>query len=275
MGLPTLTRGVGWRDDMMLASLWTVDSGVALTSDGDIGTLSGTTSTNGASQTVPGSLSTNTYPKLYCRAASADSTVRTLDILVSYTSGSDTFTMTGLGSAFPTPFTFTLAGGKTISSIKFQNQSASGNLLVDFVFLFKEVLTFPTVLTPIGFNKQRLLVELPILGREGGILQDLGSLSPEYTFTGSLITTTSPNNYTADQWWQILTGVMLETGTVQADGNPTWQWLTTDQIQAKAILKNYQPREVMGRTQYWDYSVLFKQFDVIGENTSNLLGVTY
>jgi len=275
MALPTLTRGIGWRDDMISASLWTLDSGVSLTSDGDIGTLSGTTSTNGASQTVPGSLNTSIYPQLLCRAASGDSTTRTLDIRVNYTGGgTDTFTMTGLGTSAQI-FRFTLMAGQIISTVKFQNQSVAGSLLIDFIFPFKELLTFPTVLTPIGLNKQRLIVELPILGREGGVLQDLGSLSPEFTFTGSLISTTSPNNYTADQWWQILIGVMLETGTVQADGNPTWQWLTTDQIQAKVILKNYQPREVMGRTQYWDYSVLFKQFDVIGEKTSNLLGISY
>jgi hypothetical protein len=266
---------------MTLASNWTLDSGVTLSSDGDIGTLAGTTATNGASQTVVGSLSTTTYPKLFARAKSADGTTRTLDILVTYTSGSDTFTMTGLGSSWPNPFTFNLTTGKTISSVKFLNQSVSGSLLVDFVFPFKETLTLPTVIQPIGFRKQRNIVEIPIIQREGGQVQDLGSLTPEGSIAGGLVNTTSGQSgwtqtYTADQWWQILYGLTLETGTLQADGNPTWQWFQSDQIQGKYLPKAFLPQQVPGRVNYHNYALQLKQMDVGPETTANsLAGVTY
>lgn len=261
---------------MTLPSLWNIGGGVTLTSDGDVGTLAGTGVGNGISQNIPGSLSTATYPNLLVRAKSGDSTIRKLDILVIYVSGApDTFTMTGLGTAWQT-FNFAFSPpAKTILSLTFQNQSVAGNILIDFIYPFKELLTLPSVLQPITFGKQRNIVELPVLGREGGVVQDLGSMTPDVAISGSLISTTSPNNYTADQWWQILVGLTLECGTVQADGNPTWQWLTTDQIQAKVLVKNFQPSAPMGRYQYWEYSLWLKQFDVIGESTVNLIGTPY
>jgi len=265
--LPTLTRGVGWRDDMISASLWTLDSGVSLTSDGDIGTLSGTTSTNGASQTVPGSLNSSTYPRLLCRAASGDTTTRTLDILVNYTVGSDTFTMTGVGTPFQV-FNFTLTSGKTISSVKFQNQSVSGNLLVDFIFPFKELLVLPAVFEPLRPIKNRRVAVLPILGREGGILQDLGSVETDLSITGGLLQTTQ---YSANDWWHVFDGLVLEAGTFQADGNETWQWFASDLVTGKFFPVSWVPGQVMGRIAYHDYTLSLKRFDVIGE-TAAMIG---
>ena len=272
MALPTITRGIGWRDDMTDATLWTLGSGVTLSSDGDIGTLAGTTSSNGASQTVPGSLPTNTYPNLIVRAKSADGTSRNLDVLVTYTSGSSTFTMTNLATTWQ-PFTFPLTASKTISSVKFQNQSASGSILIDFTYPFKETLTLPSVRSPIVLRKHRNIVEIPIIQREGGLQQDLGSLSAEITVSGHLITTQA---YTADQWWYILNGLTLETGTIQADGNPTWQWFQSDQIGAKVMIVDWIPQQPMGRAQFWDYALVLKKFDVNSETLMNDIGpITY
>src|SRR6266516_3786517 len=73
------------------------------------------------------------------------------------------------------------------------------------------------------------------------------------------------NTYTADQWWYILTGLVHETGTVQADGNPTWQWFQSDQIQAKVLPTDWLPQEPMGRVQFWDYALQLKKFDILPE----------
>src|SRR2546422_190179 len=137
-------RGVGYRDnnwkplasnDPTVGTIgWTKDAGVTATSDGDILSLSGTTSTNGVVTNVPTGLLTNTYPYIVVRAK-ADSS-RTLDILVNYTSGSSTFTM-NLTTSFQT-FSFPLTAGKTISAaaaIKFRNQSSSGVNSLDYVYV--------------------------------------------------------------------------------------------------------------------------------------------
>src|SRR5437667_3320419 len=104
-------RGVGYRDnnwkplasnDPAVGTIgWTKDGGVTANSDGDILSLSGTTSTNGVSYALL-FLATNTYPYLVIRAK-ADM-ARTLDILVTFSSGSQTLTM-NLTTVYQT-FTF-------------------------------------------------------------------------------------------------------------------------------------------------------------------------
>src|SRR5438552_3191443 len=95
MGDVTISRGIGFRDDLLDASLWTLDSGVGLTTDGDIGTITVTTASNGASRTGLVANSTSVYPKLLVRATTTSILGGTFDIKFTYTDAStQTFTMT-------------------------------------------------------------------------------------------------------------------------------------------------------------------------------------
>src|SRR5947199_149699 len=111
MGVVTLTRGVGFRDDLITISQFSLESGVALTTDGDQATLSGTTASNGATETLT-ALNTTTYPYLMIRAMSLDGLSRSLSILMTYTSGSDTFVIT-LTASYAV-FIRSLTAGKTL-----------------------------------------------------------------------------------------------------------------------------------------------------------------
>jgi hypothetical protein len=272
MGLPTITRGQGWRDDTFTPTAnWS--GGGTLTTDGDVGTFGG--GTNTWTNTGPVNLLTATYPNLLVRSPPPQTIYGGL-ITVQYSdSSNDQFTITN-GTGL---HNYSLTTGKTINSVQVTSPPSS-TLGLDFLIFYKEKLTLPTAIQPIQFRKQRSIVEIPILQREGGQVQDLGSLSPEVTVAGGLVSTTSgqsgwTNTYTADQWWQLLYGLTLEAGTIQADGNPTWQWFTSDQIQGKMIPRGTAHQQVPGRIGYHNYTLSLKQFDVNAETTSNLLGVTY
>src|SRR5207253_8380400 len=109
------------------------------------------------------------------------------------TSGSDSFTLAA-SSSYITE-TFTLTAGKTLSNMSIiliaqGVLTGTFTLSVDFIFFFKETLTLPTAIRPLQEQKTRNIVEIPIVGREGGQVQDLGSTSPNYIIAGGLVNTT-------------------------------------------------------------------------------------
>ena len=267
MGLPSLTRGIGYRIDFLDLAGWTVSgiSGVA-TTDGDILTQPPGVS---ISPSIAG-ISTNAYPSLMVRS-NGNTLLPGLgaNIFVSYTDGT--------GSTFVLPRTagwqtsvFALTPNKTLYNQLTIGVSGHGvgSVLVDFILIFKEQVTLPTASKSLRQRRKRRLVSIPIPFREGDIVQDLGSDSPEYDIAGQLIA----SNYTADQWWQLLNAIVLETGTVQSDGNPTWQWFQWDQGGAKVLPASFVVDENPGRAQNWDYQLQLKQFDVLGESVSNPVG---
>ncbi len=133
----TINRSPILRDDNFKpdpgtgGSNWTKDAGVTATSNGDILSLSGTTSTNGITRSGL-SISTDTYPKLVLRAKGSG----TLDLLVTFSVGSQTLTINLTGSYATS--TFTLTAGKTVNSLKFQNQSVAGVNSIDYVMICKD-----------------------------------------------------------------------------------------------------------------------------------------
>ena len=145
----TINRSPILRDDNFKpdpgasGSNWTKDTGVTATSNGDILSLSGTTSTNGITRSGL-NISTDTYPKLVVRAKGSG----TLDILVTFTVGSQTLTI-NLAGSYGLPSVFTLTATKTVSSLKFQNQSVAGTNSIDYVMVCKD--------TPLQLHKNDLV----------------------------------------------------------------------------------------------------------------------
>jgi hypothetical protein len=294
MGLPSITRGVKFRDDALLASNWasSVSANVStgsITSDGDILTVPVTfTSAVNTNQggvgyvSFPAGILTATYPKLIVRhydsgiGANPDFIIE-----VDYTDSSvQILTLTKTTSL--TVETFTLNTGKIVSALSLFLKANAGltgafTFYLDFVFIFKETLTLPTASKAVRQRTKRRIIAIPIWGKEGDVLQDGGSDSPEYDIAGQLVTSTSgqsgwTNTYTADQWWNLLNSLMIETGTTQADGNPTWQYLVWDQGSAKVLPISFVADENPGRISNWDYQIQFKEFDVLSRASTNPLG---
>ncbi len=246
----TLTRGVVFRDDFLDVASWTADSGVTGTTDGDILSLSGTTATNGFSRSVPGTPSTTTYPLLLVRVKGSGA----IDLKVTYGDAStSTFTIS-LTANLTVPTPLSLTTGKTVSTIKLQNQSVAGTNNIDFMFQFKETLTLPAVSEPMQFPLSRYIVELAIPTREGGILQDLGSSSAQVEVAGKLISTTSPNNYSGDQWWDVLVGTWLEAN---------WQWFSSDRIAYKYQIQELTPVQNPGQVGYYGFKMRLRKVDIL------------
>src|SRR5690242_18226032 len=90
MALPQITRGVGFREDWLSATgafTWTLDSGVSITSDGDLGTMLNMTSTNGATANTGLSGSTGgagNITGLQVRAASVGGSTSSFDLKITY-----------------------------------------------------------------------------------------------------------------------------------------------------------------------------------------------
>ena len=227
----TITRGVGYRDDELDANITQQNpasvSGVTVSTDGDILTWSGTF-TNPASvdgaiiYRSVGSLSSTTYG---FNLARAKITVLTGNFIVTaythFTDGTTQVnTVTIIGNASTTGYvvaTTAEVASKTIDRLGLivQSQAAQTGtfnftVLVDFIYLFKETLTLPAASQPLQLPLLRRVADLQIPSREGSVLQDLGSPSPQIEVGGTLITTTAPNNYTGDQWWDVLVGTWLE-----------------------------------------------------------------
>jgi hypothetical protein len=254
----TLTRGVGFRDDFLTTTAWTVDVGATLTTDGDIATLSTTGLNNGITETVTGSLSSTSYPNLIIRLAlGAGGSSQLLHVTVTYTDASTSVFDIATGGTVNSwsTATNTLTAGKTISTIKLAgNIVGSITFKLDFHFFFKETLTLPSVSQPLQFSLPRYIVELPIPTREGGILQDLGSQSAQIEVAGTLITTTTPNNYTGDQWWDVLVGTWLEAN---------WQWIVSDRVSYKYQIMEFTGKQDPGRVGYYDFKLRLKKVDVV------------
>ena len=270
----TITRGVGARDDGLDQNLTLfLQSGVTgtVTTDGDILTFSGTftnpvlSSQGEADRAISnGPTINNPYANYIIRWKIL--TLQgsfTVSIIFYYTdSTSDAFT---LGSAATSNLAVTTGAfpshTKTLNKIGVNivstaNQTGTFNYSIqwDFVYVFKETLTLPAVSSPLTLSLARYVIELPIPTREGGILQDLGSASGQLEVDGTLITTTSPNNYTGDQWWDLLVGTWLEAN---------WQWLTSDRVSYKYQIESLTPTQEPGKVGYYGFKMKLRKVDVI------------
>ena len=119
----------GFHDTTFLNG-WTADPGVTAITDGDILSLSGTTTTTGYTQIFgPGGPTTNAFPYLVVKAKGAG----TLVVQTGHSDGStgDSITMS-LGTNYGL-YAIILTPGKVTSSISFRNQSVPGTNYIDYV----------------------------------------------------------------------------------------------------------------------------------------------
>ncbi len=258
----TISRGIIVREDFLTAT-WATGSGVVASTDGDILSLSGTTSSQGYATGSFTAFSTTTCPRLLIRAKGAG----TIDFKVFYLDGAvDTFTLT-LTTTY-SPFLRLLTSGKSVTTISFVNQSIAGTNSIDFVQFYKEDLTFPGIIQPMPLSTGRIVAVLPILQRDGEVLQDLGSKSPEIIIQGALVSTITPTNHTAAEWWDLLEGLVLE------GANETWQWVTSDRIHYKYLPIDLSRSEILSRKNYYEFTLRLKRFDVLSQ-TADRLGISY
>ena len=273
----TLTRGVGYRDDATSAAGF-VDtknqtSGTVtdtLTTDGDVYTM--TTVFNGSGngdwgmETTPniaGGPVTTTYGKTILRHKENWTGADAALLIVNYADSThDYFSFTLSTSWKVEVYTLNSNPNKVVQSYSVQIQSTTVGLNFntriaqwDFVFVFKEILTLPAVSQPMPLVVQRYVVELPIPTREGGIVQDMGSQSAMIEVDGTLITTTTPNNYTGDQWWDVLVGTQLEAN---------WQWLSSDRINYKYQIENLTPQQEPGKVGFYGFRMKLRKIDILG-----------
>ncbi len=269
----TITRGKGFTRDYIdtsdtIANAASV-SGVTTSSDGDILTWSGTFTNPGSGDgavvyvAVP-SISSTTYNAVIARAQIVQiTTPLTLTGYLHFTDTTVQINHPNFGGTATTSLTVateTILSGKTVDRLGFivnSNTNTAGTytftIKLDFIFLFKETLTLPAASQPLQLPLQRRIADLQIPSREGSILQDLGSPSPQVEIGGTLITTTSPNNYTGDQWWDVLVGVWLEAN---------WQWFTSDRVTYKYQITELSNTQNPGRVGYYDFRMRLKKVDV-------------
>src|SRR5712692_7993175 len=269
----TITRGVGARDDGLDASLTQTNSGTvsgtSVTTDGDTLRFQGTFTNpaNGDSaiayRTITsGPATTSPYGKVMIRSKVAVLPANyTARAYVHYTTPAvDEFTFaSGVSTTF-TVSTFSLITSGTVDRLGVKILAGSGaatgsfDVSWDFIMIFKETLTLPAMTSPLNFSLSRYVVELPIPTREGGILQDLGSASAQLEVDGTLVTTATPNNYTGDQWWDVLVGTWLEAN---------WQWLTSDRVSYKYQIEQLTPTQEPGKVGYYGFKMKLRKVDVI------------
>jgi hypothetical protein len=274
----TITRGVGIRTDFLDANVTQQNaasvSGVTVSSNGDLLTWSGTF-TNPTSQdgaiiyiSVP-SLSSTIYPFTLARAQI--STMQgsfSLTGYVHYTDTTSQINQPNLGGS--TGPNFLIGTGNTVSGklidrlgfIVIANSTQVGTfnftVTLDFVYIFKETLTLPAASQPLQLPLMRRVADLQIPSREGSVLQDLGSSSPQIEVGGTLITTTAPNNYTGDQWWDVLVGTWLEAN---------WQWFASDRVAYKYQITELSNTQNPGRVGYYDFKIRLKKVDIVTATT--------
>src|SRR5437867_4423636 len=247
-----ITRGIVTRDDLLNTNNWVLDASLTLTTDGDIGSFGTITTTNGATWSGL-SFSSTAYSQLAVRAAITSGSGN-LQLKVTFSDATTqalSYTLTS-NLVFQTPQTLT--SGKTVNSIKVLSSSGTSAYNIDFIYFFKEQLTLPAVSEPLQFPLSRYVVELAVPSREGGILQDLGSSSPQLELAGRLITTSSPNNYTGDQWWDVLAGMWLEAN---------WQWLSSDRVAYKYQIVELTPVQNPGQVGYYGFKMRLRKIDIL------------
>ena len=273
----TITRGIGTRDDYLDVNLSTTDSGSVttdtVTTDGDLMTWNVifTNPTNGDTATrwraISGGPNSSTYTKVLVRVqvTSWASTSFQLRYWIHY-ANSQTDTGNGFLTGTTTSqnvYTFTLTvSNQPVDQIGLLILDAATvgagtynfTVIADFIYVFKETLTLPAASQPLSLSLSRRIAALQVPNREGDILQDLGSASPNLEVNGTLITTSSPNNYTGDQWWDVMVGAWLE---------HNWQWFSSDRVAYKYQITDLIPTQNPGIVGFYVFKLRLRKVDIV------------
>ena len=270
----TITRAVGLREDYLDANLSNLNSASvtspAFSTDGDNVTFSGNfvnpsnLDTALLYRTFSGGPNSATYSQVIIRwKVVAIPPNSQFQVYIHYSnSTSEARNLSAVTTANYQTSTLTLSNSNlTIDQLGIQFQVITGatenvafNAQADFIFIFKETLTLPSASQPLSLTLTRRIVALQIPNKEGDILQDLGSLSASLEVNGNLVSTTSPNNYTGDQWWDVLVGTWLE---------HNWQWLTSDRVAYKYQITDLIPTQNPGQVGYYGFKMRLRKVDII------------
>lgn len=269
----TITRGIQARDDYLDANVTqllggTSQSNLSATTDGDTVEWSGTFTnpTPGDFAAIYRPLSPNvaTLSSYVCFWRAKFATLATNYSFAAYIHYTNSSSQVNSGNNPPTGNSFTISTFNTpqltadrIGIIVTANTGAATanfDVFTDFVFICKENLTLPAASQPLSLPLSKRIAALQIPNREGDITQVLGSSSPTLEVDGTLLTTTSPNNYTGDQWWDVMVGTWLE-------GN--WQWFASDRVAYKYLITDLIPQQDPGRVGYYAYRMKLRKIDII------------
>ncbi len=264
-----ITRGVGYRDDALVSTGWSGGTGgnfsaPTISTDGDVLTFT-STATNAANNdyatvdNINFTTATNTCGQIIVRHKESWLAGNPTPVLIVFYNDSTQSVFSLTNSTSLVTESFTLTASKTVSQVSFHIK-ATGTLngtfsmYVDFAYVFKEMLTLPAVSQPMPLAVDRFVAVLPIPTREGGILQDMGSQSAMIEVNGMLVTTSSPNNYTGDQWWDVLVGLQLEAN---------WQWLTSDRVNYKYQIETLNAQQDPGKVGYYGFKMRLRKVDIL------------
>lgn len=216
------------------------------------------------------SLSTNTYTRYAIRwKTSASSNGLGATATAVFNDASTQQLVGATNPEFSTTWTVssgTLTSSKTLDHIRlgaddYPNSIAAGTFQVyyDFVLIFKDLFTFPTV-QPGGvwFKPRQKIVQTEIPGRDGDVLERLGMKSPEIVVQGKVLSGESWGSPDLEYLYYIVRDTDL------------WQWFTSDPVDCKVMLKDFDLGQVSESGFQADYELQFLMYSL-----SNLAEATW
>ena len=309
MTKPTITGGWGFMTDAEATTqkaygaassyAWTeVESGLtsALTTNGDIFTITGTTDdvgadewasyaypdvAHGAGETNLG-ISGTTYKKVVCRYKTSHALNAGLafSLEVVYSNGTTEFAIQDQASTTWTTTIATLANstGKNIDHVRIYandvpNTIANGTyyVYVDFVLICNANYAIPRV-TPGGIRRRSSVrwVDIPIPSRTTDISQNLGQGNTEIEITGEYDTNAS--------WYSLSTtpGEIFYWLTHESDVNP-WQWFTSNKYTGKVTIRDFDDGQLSDGTTLGPWRLLLKEYRLLSpasETVTERYGLT-
>lgn len=256
MTLATITHEVGWQDDCGDASDYSeTEDGMTATLTVDNGTIFNiNVSAAVGNKKVYYEIDVTDfdgtiYPEVLIKYKTSSTSIKakvevvyddaTTEVPIAETASTDWTTATG-----------TLADNKTIDKIRLYATSATGDVYIDFITIFKDTFSFPDF-TRIIVNPKPKLAILPIPGSDTDVVQLLGRANTEITIEGEMLQgeTWGGSNLTYGEYLM----------NILADRY--FQWLTTDQGNFK-VVPDPAGFQFIGEPEHRLFSLKFQEYDV-------------
>lgn len=198
-------------------------------------------------------VSSDAYGRLIAKYKTSDSSIKAKIVLV-FTAGDQTV-LAETSSTTWKSVTVDVTASKTIDKIRIYANQATGDVFYDFFLICKAQFTLPHV-GPGGVQVRfpMNVAKIPIPGRYGDVLQNLGMHAVEITVTGDV----HPNEDVGE--WESGSGT-TRTGPhfeylLDALHKDVWNWFTCDypDISCKVMVEDFAPELVVeGSTRVMKY----------------------